>query len=84
MWGPAGLMNNGSGLRIPSIAKMMICRCLSLSIYRKWRVPEGSIGAPLGVSCLEFSGSGGIWSCTPEYYSDHLVSEGALRSFAGY
>jgi hypothetical protein len=27
--GPASLANNGGGPRIPSIAKMMICRCLS-------------------------------------------------------
>jgi hypothetical protein len=44
---------------------MMICRCLSPSIRRKWRVSEGSAGAPRGVLCLEFAGSGGIRSCAP-------------------
>jgi hypothetical protein len=61
---------------------MMICRCLSPSIWRKWRVSEGSAGAPGGVLCLEFAGSGGIRSCAPVFYYDRLVSEGAFRSFA--
>jgi hypothetical protein len=64
--------------RIPSIAKMMICRCLSPSIWRKWRVPEGSAGAPRGVLCLEFVGSGGIQSCASVFYYDRLVSEGTF------
>jgi hypothetical protein len=78
--GAASLVNNGGGPRIPSIAKMMICRCLSPSIRRKWRVSEGCASAPWGVLCLEFAGSGGIRSCTPMFYSDRLVIEGAFEA----
>jgi hypothetical protein len=81
-WGPASLANNGGGPRIPSIAKMMICQCLSPSIWRKWRVPKGSAGAPRGVLCLEFAGLGGIRSCALVFYLDHLISKGPFQSFA--
>jgi hypothetical protein len=83
VWGPASLANNGGGPWVPPLAKMMICRCLSPLIWWKCRVPEGPAGAPLGVSCLEIAGSGGIRSCAPVFFSGRLVSEGALRSSAG-
>jgi hypothetical protein len=38
---------------------------------------------PFGDLCLEIDGSDGIRSCAPVFFSDRLVSEGALRSSAG-
>ncbi|KAK1620255.1 hypothetical protein QYE76_025772 [Lolium multiflorum] len=83
VWGPAGLANNGGGHCISSRAKMQICRCLSSSIWRMCRVPEGSVGAPLDDSSLEVAGSGGIRSSAPMFYSGRLVTEEAFRSSAG-
>jgi hypothetical protein len=37
-------------------------------------------GTPLGASCLEITGSDGIWSCTPIFFSYSLILEGALWS----
>jgi hypothetical protein len=80
----SALKNKGGGLRVPTCAKTKICQLsvpinlarVSCSERLRWQTP-------LGDSCLEIAGSGGIRSCTPMFFSDRLVSEGALQSSVG-
>jgi hypothetical protein len=36
---------------------------------------------PLGDSCLKIAGCNGKWSRATMFFSDHLISEVAMRSF---
>jgi hypothetical protein len=76
--------NKGGGLRVPTCAKTKICQLsvpinlarVSCSERIRWQTP-------LGDSSLEIARSGGIQSCTLMFFSDRLVSEGALQISIG-
>jgi hypothetical protein len=69
----------GGGPRIPTRDEGLICRIhvpIDLAVVAcSGRLRQRT---PLGGSCLESAGSGGIWSCAPVFSFNCLVSEGAL------
>jgi hypothetical protein len=82
VWGLHVLVSNKGGYaRVPTRSKiksrqMRVTIDLAEVFYSgrlRWRTP-------IGDSCLEMTGSGGIRSCAPMCSSDHLVLEGALRN----
>jgi hypothetical protein len=74
-------LNKAGGPRVPSCAKMRICRMpvsidlAGVSCYKRLRRRT-----PLGASCLEFAGSDGIRSGAPMFLSNRFILKGALQN----
>jgi hypothetical protein len=76
----SALKNKGGDPRVPTLApRRSYTHLFGWSVVFREAPPANSTGRFM----LEIVGSGGIQSCASVFFSDRLVSHGALRSSAG-